>query len=232
MAFNSLDSLGGLDILLSTPKTRETIVGPAAAAVLNERLRSRIKMSGTQRQSEIANDESELAASEGDSPADDAGAADSSVQGETDFKALADENWDKYVRALAELDNVRKRAQRDVDNARKFALERLIGELLTVRDSLELGLGVAQQADVDSLREGSEATLKLLVSTMEQFGVAEIDPLGEPFDPELHEAMTMQPSFDAEPGTVLTVFQKGYTLNGRLLRPARVVVASEPPSQA
>jgi molecular chaperone GrpE len=133
---------------------------------------------------------------------------------------------------VAELDNVRKRAQRDVDNARRFALERFCGELLAVRDSLELGLGAAQQADIDALRAGSEATLKLLVSIMEQFGIAEIDPLGEPFDPEQHEAMTMQPSADMEPGSVLTVFQKGYTLNGRLLRPARVVVASEPPADA
>lgn len=190
-------------------------------------------MSGKPHQADIASEEPQSQEADGIEASSAEGADDALTESvEPDLKALADENWDKYVRAVAELDNVRKRAQRDVDNARKFALERFCGELLAVRDSLELGLGAAQQADVNALREGSEATLKLLVATMEQFGVVEIDPLGEPFDPEMHEAMTMQPSADAEPGSVLTVFQKGYTLNGRLLRPARVVVASEPPTEA
>ena len=145
-----------------------------------------------------------------------------------ELKALADENWDKYVRAAAELENVRKRASRDVENAHKFALERLCSELLAVRDSLEMGLAAADKADTQSLLEGKKATLKLLTATMERFGVVELDPQGEPFDPQEHEAMTMQPSADVEPGSVLSVFQKGYALNGRLLRPARVVVAAEP----
>lgn len=146
----------------------------------------------------------------------------------TALKALADENWDKYLRAAAELENVRKRAARDVENAHKFALERFCGELLAVKDSLEMGLAAADKADVQSLLEGKEATLKLLTAIMERSGVGEINPEGEPFDPREHEAMMMQPSTDAEPGSVLNVIQKGYTLNGRLLRPARVVVASEP----
>jgi molecular chaperone GrpE len=145
------------------------------------------------------------------------------------LQAKVDENWDLYVRAAAELENVRKRAARDVENARKFALERFARELLAVRDSLEMGIDAAGGDDGGAaLLEGSKATLKQLATIMEQFGVAEVDPLGEPFDPDLHEAMTMQPSADAEPGSVLTVFQKGYTLNGRLLRPARVVVAQAP----
>jgi molecular chaperone GrpE len=144
------------------------------------------------------------------------------------LQAKADENWDNYLRAAAELENVRKRAARDVDNARKYAIERFGAEMLGVRDSLELGLHTLPGADAEQIKEGSEATLKLLTTTMERFGVVEIDPQGEPFDPELHEAMTMQPSAEVEPGTVLTVFQKGYTLNGRLLRPARVVVAEKP----
>lgn len=148
------------------------------------------------------------------------------------LKAQVDENWDKFVRAAAELENVRKRALRDVENARKFALEKFSSELLAVRDSLEMSLDAAHESDVDALRVGSEATLKLLASTMERFAVVELDPLGEPFDPEQHEAMTMQPSADVEPGTVLQVLQKGYALNGRLLRPARVVVAQEPPAAA
>jgi molecular chaperone GrpE len=145
----------------------------------------------------------------------------------TELKAKVDENWQKYLRAAAELENVRKRAARDVENAHKFALERFAAELLAVRDSLEMGLAAGEEADVESLRQGKEAILKQLVTIMDRFGVEELDPQGEPFDPSLHEAMTMQPSTDVEPGSVLSVFQKGYALNGRLLRPARVVVAAE-----
>ena len=147
-------------------------------------------------------------------------------------QAKADEHWDKYLRAAAEVENVRKRAARDVENAHKFALERFAGDLLAVCDSLEMALATEGEASVASLKEGSEATLKLLLTTLQRFGVEEVNPEGEPFDPALHEAMTMQPSPDAEPGSVLTVFQKGYSLNGRLLRPARVVVAAEPAGQA
>jgi len=146
---------------------------------------------------------------------------------EAALQAKADENWQKYLRAAAELENVRKRAARDVENAHKFALERLAVELLAVRDSLEMGLAAGDDADVESLRQGKEATLKQLVTIMERFGVEKLDPQGEPFDPALHEAMTMQASADLEPGSVLTVIQKGYALNGRLLRPARVVVVAE-----
>ena len=145
-------------------------------------------------------------------------------------EAKAAEHWDRYLRTAAEVENVRKRATRDVEHARKYALESFSRELLAVRDSLEMGIQAADNADAASLLEGSEATLKLLTSTLERFGIEIVDPEGEPFDPEFHEAMTMQPSADAEPGSVLTVVQKGYSLNGRLLRPAMVVVASEPPS--
>lgn len=144
------------------------------------------------------------------------------------LQAKADENWDRYVRALAEADNIRKRAARDVQHAHKYALENFSKDLLAVKDSLEMGLAAADTADAASLLAGSEATLKLLAGSLERFGISEIDPEGEPFDPERHEAMTMQPSDDAEPGSILTVIQKGYELNGRLLRPARVIVASEP----
>lgn len=156
--------------------------------------------------------------------------ADAAEDGAEDLdseKARADENWDKYLRAAAELENVRKRAARDVENAHKFALERFSSDLLAVCDSLEMALTTGEEADIKSLREGNESTLKLLASVMQRFGVEELDPAGEPFDPERHEAMTMQPSETAEPGSVLSVFQKGYALNGRLLRPARVVVAKE-----
>ena len=143
------------------------------------------------------------------------------------LQAKADENWDRYLRAVAELDNVRKRAARDVENAHKFALERFSKELLAVRDTLEMGLASVEGASIESLIEGKEATLKLLTTVLQQFGIEEVDPAGEPFDPELHAAISMQPSDTAEPGSVLTVVQKGYTLNGRLLRPAMVIVAAE-----
>ena len=142
-------------------------------------------------------------------------------------QAQADENWQRYLRAAAELENVRKRAARDVENAHKFALERFGKELLAVRDTLEMGLAAADNASVESLLEGKMATLKLLTSVMSQFGIEEVDPEGEPFDPEFHEAISMQPSDNVEPGSVAKVVQKGYTLNGRLLRPAMVIVAAE-----
>jgi molecular chaperone GrpE len=147
-------------------------------------------------------------------------------------RAEARENWERYLRAAAEAENIRKRAVRDVEHARKYALENFARELLDVKDSLEMGLEAAGSADAASLVEGTEATLKLLNNKLEQFGISTIDPAGEPFDPEQHEAMSMQPSADAEPGSVLTVIQKGYDLNGRLLRPARVIVAAEQPADA
>jgi len=146
------------------------------------------------------------------------------------LRAQAAESQDNYLRALAEVDNVRKRAARDVEAARRYGLERFAGELLPVRDCLEAGIAAAGDEDAGALREGIEATLRLLDRVLEQFGISEIDPLGEPFDPEKHEAMTMQPSAEAEPHSVLVVIQKGYQINDRLLRPARVVVCSGPPA--
>jgi molecular chaperone GrpE len=141
-------------------------------------------------------------------------------------QGAADENWDRYLRTAAELENVRKRSSRDVESAHRFALERFGRELLAVRDSLEMGIA-AEGASIESLLEGSEATLKILSTTMQQFGIEVVDPAGEPFDPEFHEAISMQPSDDVEPGSVVIVVQKGYSLNGRLLRPAMVVVAAD-----
>jgi len=131
---------------------------------------------------------------------------------------------------VAELENFRKRAARDVENTRKYAIERFAGELLGVADSLEMGIAAGEAADAASLLEGKQATLKQLRKVLADFGVEEIDPVGERFDPEYHEAMTMQPSAEVEPGSVLTVIQKGYRINDRLLRPARVIVAAEPQS--
>lgn len=139
----------------------------------------------------------------------------------------AEESRNDYLRLAAELDNVRKRMQRDLEQAHKFAIDKFVIELLPVKDSLELGLAAAGTGDgaAAGLREGMEMTLKLLNAALEKHGVAEIDPAGEAFNPEYHEAMATQPSGEAAPDSVLTVVQKGYALNGRLLRPARVVVA-------
>lgn len=149
------------------------------------------------------------------------------LQGEVE-KALAkaEENWNHYLSAQAELQNLRKRTERELQNAHKFALEKFISELLPVKDSLEMGIAAAAETvDVAKLQEGSELTLKMFAMTLEKFGVKEIDPLGDKFDPELHEAMAMQPSEQAVPNTVLQVIQKGYLLNNRLVRPAMVIVA-------
>jgi len=170
-----------------------------------------------------------------DAPPENGDAQPTGVTGEesgdvasAEAQARADENWNLYLRAAAELENVRKRAARDVENAHKFALENFSRELLAVVDSLEMGLSAAESADAQALRDGSEATCKLLKTTLERFGISEVAPEGEPFDPEMHEAMSMMPSPNVEPGSVAQVIQKGYALNGRLLRPARVIVAAEP----
>ena len=144
-------------------------------------------------------------------------------------RAEAEENQNNYLRAVAEAENVRKRTQRDLESARRYALEGFAGELLDVIDSLELGIGAAGEgADTARLTEGMEATLRLLQKAFEKSGITTVDPKGMAFDPELHEAMTVQETDAVPEGTVLEVFQKGYVLNGRLLRPARVIIAKAP----
>jgi len=138
---------------------------------------------------------------------------------------------DKWLRTQAEIENLRRRANRDVENAHKYGMERFAAEMLNVKDSLELGLSAASETrDVAKLAEGMELTLKQLAQAMEKFKIAEIDPKGESFDPERHQAMTLQESSEHAPNTVIAVFQKGYTLQERLLRPAMVVVAKAPES--
>lgn len=145
----------------------------------------------------------------------------------TEATRRADENWDKFLRTQAELENLRRRSEKDLQNANKYALERFAKELLSVVDSLELGLqaAVGETSDVAKLREGMELTLKQLSSVLEKFGIRAVDPMGEKFNPDLHQAMAMQPTADMEPNTVVKVFQKGYLLHDRLLRPAMVVIA-------
>lgn len=143
-----------------------------------------------------------------------------------DQKRIAVENQDRMLRAQAELDNMRKRTARDIENAHKYALERFITNLLPVLDSMEMGISASSNAEgLDSVLEGMNLTYKMFTSTLEKFGVKVIDPQGEKFNPEQHEAVSIQETEDTEAGTVITVMQKGYELNGRLVRPAMVVVA-------
>lgn len=143
-------------------------------------------------------------------------------------RAKADEHYALYLRALAEMDNVRKRAAKDLEAAQRFAVERFAQELLPVVDGFELAQANAGTADAKSLLEGQAATLRLLVKAFEKAGITELDPTGQPFDPERHEAMVAQPSAERAPNTVLQTVQKGYVLNGRVLRPARVIVSKAP----
>ncbi len=142
-------------------------------------------------------------------------------------EAKAAENWNSYLRAVAELDNYRKRTEREIDNARKFAIERFAQELVTVGDALEAGIS-AGAANPGPVLEGAQATLKQLHRAFDKAGIKLIDPAGQPFDPAWHEAMVAQPSAERPVNTVLSVIQKGYSLNGRLLRPARVIVSKSP----
>ncbi len=139
----------------------------------------------------------------------------------------AQENWDKALRIQAEMENLKRRTQKDLDDARKYALTSFSKELLPVLDSLVLGLQAAtgDGEDVQKFREGSELTLRQLETAFTKFNITEINPVGEVFNAEQHQAMVMQAVEGAEPNTVVNVFQKGYLLNGRLLRPALVVVA-------
>lgn len=139
----------------------------------------------------------------------------------------AEDNLDKAMRTLAEMENLKRRTQKDLENAHKYGLEKFSKELLAVIDSLELGIqaSTSDEPEVVSLREGSELTIKQFESVFAKFNIEAINPQDQPFNPELHQAMTMQASADVPANTVLNVFQKGYSLNGRLIRPAMVVVS-------
>jgi molecular chaperone GrpE len=135
------------------------------------------------------------------------------------------ENWETATRAMAELENVRRRAERDVSNAHKYGLEKLIDGVLPVIDSLEQALLLAKNAENSSLYEGLALTMKLFLDVLSKWNVVQINPLGEMFNPDCHEAMSMQAADDVKPNTVLLVFQQGYKLNDRVIRPARVIVS-------
>ncbi len=156
-----------------------------------------------------------------DSPEKNADSLESQLE---DAQAKASENWNQYLRAKAEMDNLRRRNIKDVENAHKFGLEKFATEMLPVLDGIGMGLAV-EDASAESLREGMELTMSMLEKMMEKLGIEEIDPMNEKFDAAKHQAMSMQPNAEVEPNTVIAVMQKGYSLNERLIRPAMVMVS-------
>ncbi|NNM58958.1 MAG: nucleotide exchange factor GrpE [Legionellales bacterium] len=149
----------------------------------------------------------------------------------------AQENWDKFMRTQAEMENLRKRAERDIANAHRYALEKFVAELPPILDSMEQGMEAAAAtesgegtegaagAPISAMREGIEMTYKMLLKAIEKFGVVQLNPLDQVYDPHQHEAMAAVPAPNVAPNTVIQVIQKGYSLHGRLIRPARVIVS-------
>jgi molecular chaperone GrpE len=167
---------------------------------------------------------------QGEDPADGAaqtGGADA-AEALAAAEARATDHRNSHLRAVAELENYRKRCEREVENARKYAIERFAQELVTVGDALEAGINAGSATPGPALLEGAKATLRELQRAFDKAGIKIIDPAGQPFDPEWHEAMVAQESGEVPPNSVLSVIQKGYSLNGRLLRAARVIVSKPP----
>ncbi|WP_148864184.1 nucleotide exchange factor GrpE [Marinobacter fonticola] len=185
---------------------------------------------GSERKPEAGSEKAEQAEPQAQSkqPEDDQGDREA---GELEaLQGQVAEQRELVLRTQAEMQNVRRRAEIDVDKARKFALEKFVKELLPIADSLEKAVEstegkTSSDEVVASIREGAEMTLNLFMNSLEKFNVKQVNPVGEPFDPQLHEAMSMVPAPDAEPNSVVACIQKGYTLNERLVRPAMVVVA-------
>ena len=187
---------------------------------------------------ETFNEENDLPMEEGSLSAEATEGNESSVSGElehpdytsleeklTESEQKAHENWEKVVRITAELDNVRRRAQRDVEQAHRFSLEKMITTLLPVIDSLEQAIQLFDKDAHGAMYEGLALTMKLFVDALAKQGVVQLDPIGMIMNPQEHEVMTMVDSPDAEPHSVISVFQKGYRLHDRIIRPARVVIA-------
>jgi molecular chaperone GrpE len=176
----------------------------------------------------LADEREQMEASQAESGAEgQAVTVESLQQALAEARQQANANLDRALRIQAEMENLKKRVQKDLDDERKYGLTKIAKELLSVVDSLELGLKAVtgDSPEVVKLREGSELTMKQFEAVFSKFNIEVIDPTGQPFNPELHQAMAMQPSNEVAPGVVLASYQKGYLLNGRLLRPAMVVVA-------
>jgi len=147
-----------------------------------------------------------------------------------DARGKVDDHWNQCMRLQADIENLHKRGERDLANAHKYGLERFAAELLPVKDSLEMGLAAfdTDHAEIDKLKEGVELTLEMLGNALQRFEIKEVNPQDEPFNPDFHQAMSMQPRDDVAPNTVITVVQKGYLLHDRLIRPAMVIVSQAP----
>ncbi len=147
-----------------------------------------------------------------------------------ELKAKADENWNLYLRSQADIENVRKRASRDVESAHKYAIDKFVAELLPIKESMDLGYAASHEenADIAKIKEGTELTLKMFGSMFDKFKIVELNPVGEKFNPTFHEAISMLPSPEYEANMVMTVVQKGYLLNERVVKPALVVVSNGP----
>ena len=178
-----------------------------------------------------ANQEQEPVVEEIDHEAEMQAEEEALVQAEDDLIARietaekkAEEHWDLLLRTKAEMENLRRRTQKDLENAHKFGIEKFVTELLPVMDSMELGLA-AEEASTESLREGMTLTISMVSQMFEKFNIKMLDPMNEKFDPEFHQAMAAQPTDEVEPNTVIAVMQKGYVLNERLVRPAMVMVS-------
>lgn len=192
-------------------------------------------------QSSSLNEEAEAGSpgTEGEVVTDDTGETEAGISGSgvnheellltlQDAKDKADDYWNQLLRARADLENFKRRAERDLEHAHKYGLEKVAKELVPIKDSLELGLTAVGSVEEDSIKikEGFELTLKMFCSLLEKMGIKELDPQGQKFNPEFHQAMAMQEAADKDPNTVLMVYQKGYLLNDRLIRPAMVVVST------
>ena len=148
-----------------------------------------------------------------------------------ELQAKVTEQNDSVLRAQAEVQNIRRRSERDVENAHKFALDKFSSDLLPIIDSLERAIEAAESVEgeaVKAMRDGVELTLKMFVDTLGKHGIEQLNPVGEPFNPEFHQAMSMVPNPEMDPNSVMAVMQKGYVLKGRLVRPAMVVVSKAP----
>jgi len=145
-----------------------------------------------------------------------------------DSRNKADEHWNELLRARADMENLRRRQARDLENAHKHALDKFVAELLPVYDSMELGLNASkgEEASLEAVQNGLDMTMKMFLSSINKFGLEQVSPAeGDDFDPEQHQAMAMQPVEGMEANKVITVAQKGFQFNGRLLRPAMVLVS-------
>ncbi len=177
----------------------------------------------TELQDESVSDEIPAATQEGNDQGEDCSPEQALEQAQTTIK----DYWDQMMRLRADIDNNRKRAERDIENAHKYALKNFTEALLPIIDSMEMGMSaaVAENATLESIRQGSELTMNMFIQVLEKQGLVQIDPVGEKFDPEQHQAISMVEDESAESNTVISVMQKGFLLNDRLIRPAMVVVA-------